>query len=67
MFTKRQRDVIAFVFEGLTSQEIADHFNVSKSNIENILANLYRKCNCRNRVQLVTFAIKNNLLTKNVK
>ena len=60
--TERELDVLQYIVKGLTSQEIADKLFVSKRTVEGHRANLISKTATRNVVDLVIYAIRNQLV-----
>jgi DNA-binding CsgD family transcriptional regulator len=55
--TPRQKEILLWVGEGLTSKAIADHLGMSFRTVEHHLAEIQRKLNVSNRQQAVTKAI----------
>ena len=60
--TERELDVLQYIVKGLTSQEIADKLFISKRTVEGHRANLISKTATRNVVDLVIYAIRNQLV-----
>jgi DNA-binding NarL/FixJ family response regulator len=60
--TKRELEVLQLIAEGLTDQEIADKIFLSIRTINWHRANLISKTGSKNTVNLITYAIKNNLV-----
>jgi DNA-binding NarL/FixJ family response regulator len=60
--TKREREIVSLVVEGLTNQEIADKLFVNIRTVETHKTNILQKLQLKSSVDLVKFAIKNNLL-----
>lgn len=56
--TERERQVLSFVFDGLTNKEIADHLQVSESSVKGTLQQLFQKTGARTRGQLVRIALE---------
>jgi two-component system nitrate/nitrite response regulator NarL len=56
--TNRERQVLLFVFEGLTNRDIADQLQVSESTIKVALHQLFLKTSARTRGQLVRIALE---------
>jgi len=56
--TRREKEVLSFVFEGLTNKEIGDRLNVSESAVKATLQNLFHKTGVRTRSQLVRVALE---------
>lgn len=57
-FTERERQVLAYVFEGLVNKEIADKIGVSESSVKATLQQLFSKTGVRTRSQLVRIALE---------
>ena len=60
--TKREIEVIRFMANGATAQEISELLFVSKETIITHKKNALKKANCKNSVQLVAYCIKNGLI-----
>ncbi|MDR2006239.1 MAG: response regulator transcription factor [Acidaminococcales bacterium] len=60
--TGRERDVLLSACEGLSNKEIANKLCISESTVKNHLRGIMEKLHLRNRMQLVGFAYKNNIL-----
>lgn len=60
--TAREKEVLKFVVEGMTNQEIATILGISSGRVRNIVAELIMKCMVRNRTQLAVFAIKRGII-----
>jgi len=56
--THRERQVLLFVFEGLTNRDIADQLQVSESTIKVTLHQLFLKTGAHTRGQLVRIALE---------
>jgi DNA-binding NarL/FixJ family response regulator len=54
--TGREEEVLASVAQGWTNHEIADGLHISISTVKTHLANLMRKLNARNRVEIAMWA-----------
>lgn len=61
-FTERELEVLKLLCEGLSPTEIADKINRSVKTVEAHRAKLLQKTDSRNTVNLVLYAIKNNLV-----
>jgi two-component system, NarL family, nitrate/nitrite response regulator NarL len=57
-FTERERQVLAYVFEGLVNKEIAERIGVSESSVKATLQQLFSKTGVRTRSQLVRIALE---------
>jgi len=60
--TEREMEVLKFFAESYTNQEIADKLFISIRTVESHKNNIMRKINLRTTVDLVKFAIRNNLI-----
>ncbi len=54
--TRRERDVVALVGEGLNNDEIADRLHISVTTVKTHVSNSMDKSGCDNRVRLALFA-----------
>jgi DNA-binding NarL/FixJ family response regulator len=61
--TKREKEILIFIAEGLTDKEIAEKVFLSPSTIITHRKNLLSKLNLKNKVELTRFAMENNLLS----
>lgn len=60
--TEREREVLRWVAQGLSTKEIASRFNISTRTVETHRANLMRKLNLRSVAKLTQFAIREGLV-----
>jgi len=51
--TERERNVLAYLAEGLKNEEIANGLCVAKQTVNNAMSTLYEKFNLSNRIQLM--------------
>ncbi len=58
----RELEVLKLFGEGLTNQEIADRLFISIRTVESHKTNIMKKINLRTTVDLVKFAIRNNIV-----
>ena len=58
----REMEVLKLFAEGMTNREIADKLFISVRTVETHKNNIMRKINLRTTVDLVKFAIKNNII-----
>ena len=58
----RQHDVLESISRGLTNDDIARQYNLSKSAVKFHLLELYRKLNVSNRAEAVAIALRKHLL-----
>jgi DNA-binding NarL/FixJ family response regulator len=61
-FSKREKEVLDQLCQGLSNQEIAEKLFISPRTVDGHRANLLSKTNSKNTVSLVLFAVKNNLV-----
>ncbi|MEN8199631.1 MAG: response regulator transcription factor [Thermodesulfobacteriota bacterium] len=61
--TKREREVLSLVVEGHTSKLIAEMLHLSPRTIDHHRANLLKKFDMKNSVDLVNFAVRNGFVT----
>ncbi len=59
--TKREKEIVSLVVEGLTNKEIADKLFISIRTVDSHKNNIMQKLNLKSSVELVKYAIKNNL------
>ncbi len=55
-FSSREGEVIELLLNGLQNKEIAQRLFISIRTVETHIHNIYRKCGCRNKVELVNLA-----------
>ena len=60
--TKREKEILQLVAEGLSNQEIADKLFISLRTVETHRLNLNQKLNVKNTAGLVKEAIKRGLI-----
>ncbi|MFW5775552.1 MAG: response regulator transcription factor, partial [Chitinivibrionales bacterium] len=58
----REREVLSLWGEGLTNAEMADRLFVSIRTVESHKNHIMQKLNFRTTVELMRFAIKNNII-----
>lgn len=61
--TEREMQVLKLVAEGFSNNEIAERLFLSPKTIDNHRTNIMRKLEVHNVVQLVRYALKNNIIT----
>ena len=61
--TPRERQVLTYIAQGYTNQEIAEALEISVKTVDRHRENIMRKLNLHNRVELVKYAIKKGLIT----
>jgi DNA-binding NarL/FixJ family response regulator len=60
--SKREREILFKICDGLSNQEIADTLFISKRTVDKHRANLLGKTNSKNTASLILFAIRNKLI-----
>ncbi len=60
--TEREVEVIKLLAEGKTNAQIGQILFISVHTVKSILEKLYVKTSCHSRVQVVVYAIINNIL-----
>jgi len=60
--TKREKEILILICDGLTNNEIADKLFISNRTVDNHRANLLSKTITKNTASLVAFAFKNRLI-----
>jgi len=61
--TKREREVLNMIVDGHTSKVMAGMLNLSPRTIDHHRANLLKKFDMKNSVDLVSFAVRNGFVT----
>lgn len=62
LFSKREKEILLWIADGLTSKEIADKLFISEYTVINHRRNMMQKCNARNIPELVSFAIRQEII-----
>ena len=60
--TSREKEILRLYVEGFTNQEIASKLNISIRTVETHKSNIMQKFNFKTTVEMVKFAIRNNLI-----
>ncbi len=60
--SKREKEILFKICEGLSNQEIAESLFISKRTVDKHRANLLGKTNSKNTASLILFAIRNKLI-----
>lgn len=60
--SKREKEILFKICEGLSNQEIAEALFISKRTVDKHRANLLGKTNSKNTASLILFAIRNKLI-----
>ncbi len=61
--TPREKEIVALVCDGLTNKEIADRLSISVRTVDCHKNNILQKLGLRSSVDLVKYAIKNQLIS----
>lgn len=61
-FSKRETEVLCLSMEGLPTKLIADRLSISDRTVEKHRANLMEKTNSKNIIEVIVFALRNNLI-----
>ena len=61
--TRRERQVLPLLVEGLNNHEIAERLTISRSTVRFHVSNILSKLNAANRAEAAALAVKYNLLT----
>lgn len=61
-FTKREKEIMALLYEGMTNKEIADQLFISERTVIGHKTNLLSKTGCKNAIGLISFALKNKII-----
>ncbi len=62
VLTKRELEILAAIYEGMCSKQIADKFSVSINTVNNHRKNMLQKTNTNNASELIHYALNNRLL-----
>jgi DNA-binding NarL/FixJ family response regulator len=62
--TPRERDVLRGIIGGRTNREIANALGLREQAVKNILSTVYEKCHVRNRLELMIYAVRHELLSR---
>ncbi len=62
-FSEREKKIIEFLCEGITTKEVAARLNVSKRTIDTHKSNIMQKLGFHSTVELVKYAIKEGMVT----
>lgn len=60
--TRREKQILQYIYEGYTSQKIAEKLYISKRTVESHRANILHKTNAKNTADLIRFALHHKLL-----
>lgn len=59
--TKREKEIIQYICDGLSNGEIGEKLYISERTVEGHRANILKKTSCKNTARLAIFAIKHGL------
>lgn len=59
--TYREKQILRFLTDGLSNQEMADKLCTSRKSVESSLQWLFQKTGCSNRVKLALFAERSDI------
>lgn len=62
MLTQREREILKYLTEGLTNNEIANHLFITTHTVKAHICNIMQKFNVQDRVQVAVKAIRENIL-----
>ncbi|GAB2694831.1 response regulator transcription factor [Aliiglaciecola sp. 3_MG-2023] len=54
--TKREQTIVKYISQGAQNQEIADQLHISVNTVKTHIYSIFRKTDCRNRVELITWS-----------
>ena len=60
--TKREKEIVALLYKGLTDKEVASHLNISYHTAHTHHKNILRKLSCRKTAELIKKCIENGYL-----
>lgn len=60
--TEREREIVMLILSGKNKRKIAEVLSLSVSTIKTNVENIYRKFDVHNKVELIVFVIKNNII-----
>ena len=63
--TKQEKNVVDLIAKGFRNKEIAQRLNISEPTVKTHLYRIFRKLNIKNRSELITFAIKKQVIGGN--
>ncbi len=62
LLTPREEEVLRMIAQGLTNQEIAEHFFLGLNTVKTHRLHVYQKLGLHTRAELVAYALKRGLL-----
>jgi len=60
--TKREKEILQLICEGLNNEEIADKLSISERTVIGHKSNLLAKTNCKSTPSLISYSIKNHIV-----
>lgn len=60
--TKREKEVLIQVANGMSNKEIANNLDISERTVKNHISNIFKKIDVSDRTQAAVFAIKNDII-----
>ncbi|HSR67648.1 MAG TPA: response regulator transcription factor [Acidobacteriota bacterium] len=61
--TRREREIVAVLSEGLTTKEVAERLFVSETTVRHHLTSIFSKLGVSNRMKLVLYALRRGLVS----
>ena len=62
ILTKREREILYWMSEGLSSKQLADKLCIAENTIANHRKNILQKTNSKNVAELIRYAINNGII-----
>ena len=62
LFTKREKEILLWIADGLISKEIADKLFISENTVVNHRRNMQTKSNTRNSSELVSYSLRQGII-----
>ena len=60
--TKRENEVLELIIKGYSNLKISKELSITESTTKAHVSSILRKLKLRNRIEIVVFALKNNLI-----
>jgi len=60
--TRREKEILTLLAEGLTIKQIADKLFISAKTVENHRANILRKLELKNTIELIRYAVRSGII-----
>jgi DNA-binding NarL/FixJ family response regulator len=61
--SRREKEILGLISQGLSNQEIAGVLNISQRTVERHRTNLLEKTGSKNSIRLIIYALKHNLIS----